>query len=95
MKALSDDRTMGQVYCPICTHTVPAENATSTQLVPPEALLIFQSSEDGGMSDIFPVPFLSAWTSAQARGRPWRAPPALNARLGPNPVEVFHGTLDA
>jgi hypothetical protein len=25
MKAFSDDRTLGRVHCPICTHTVPAE----------------------------------------------------------------------
>ena len=25
MKALMEDRTKGQVYCPICTHTVPAD----------------------------------------------------------------------
>jgi transposase-like protein len=25
MKALTEDRTKGQVYCPICTHTVPAD----------------------------------------------------------------------
>src|SRR6266545_1317379 len=77
------------------TQTVPAENATSTQAVPPEALLIFQSSEDGGTSDIFPIPFLSARTSTQARRHPWGCRLALRARLGPNPVQVFHGSLDA
>jgi hypothetical protein len=25
MKALIDNQTKGQVHCPICTHTVPAE----------------------------------------------------------------------
>jgi len=25
MKALIENRTLGQVHCPICTHTVPAE----------------------------------------------------------------------
>ena len=25
MKALVESRTSGQVFCPICTHTVPAE----------------------------------------------------------------------
>jgi hypothetical protein len=25
MKALIENHTMGQVHCPICTHTVPAE----------------------------------------------------------------------
>jgi hypothetical protein len=25
MKALMEDHTKGQVYCPICTHTVPAD----------------------------------------------------------------------
>jgi hypothetical protein len=25
MKAFTEDRTLGRVHCPICTHTVPAE----------------------------------------------------------------------
>ena len=25
MKALTENHTLGQVHCPICTHTVPAE----------------------------------------------------------------------
>ena len=25
MKALIENRTLGQVHCPICTHTVPAD----------------------------------------------------------------------
>lgn len=25
MKALLENQTLGQVHCPICTHTVPAE----------------------------------------------------------------------
>jgi len=25
MKALVENHTMGQAYCPICTHTVPAD----------------------------------------------------------------------
>jgi len=33
MKAFMEDRTKGQVHCPICTHTVPADIETKGKFV--------------------------------------------------------------
>jgi hypothetical protein len=57
------------------TQTVRAENATSTQLVPPEALLIFQSSEDGGASDIFSDSFPIGLDQRAGKAVPVGVPP--------------------